>query len=461
MSNIMNISSPDAHPPLIEEAASKQRDGPRFRLTRRWVWRMLGLLALLAIVVLAALGPLPWQLLGQGMLLLVVAIGVLIALALLLIAGSIAAITRKRTAVRPWLERSLRMIIVLLILLVGVVSATLGSQWHASTSPILGANGQPVPGSIATMEQVTLNGSQQWITIRGKNIHNPVLLFLMGGPGAGGFPDNSMFLTPASLEDHFVVVNWDQPGTGKSSNAVSTTSLTPQRYVDDAYALTQLLRARFHQDKIYVLGSSWGTILGIKLVQQHPDLFYAYIGHGQMVNTTENDVMGYQFALTYAAQHHDNATLQTLRQNGPPPYTGPGMEWKYAAYLDVLNSSMGSTPLLLTLQLAGALTPEYGLLDKATYVPSFINVFSVLYPQLKDLDFTRSATRLDVPVYFLAGRADVNAMSSLTERYYNILQAPHKELIWFKSGHSMTDADASQFADVMVNQVLKQTWPGR
>lgn len=446
MSKIMN--------PAVLEAAPGKRTGHRFRLTRRWVWRGLGLFALVAMVVLAAFGPFPWQLLGQASLLLSVVVVVLLAL-------GVAAITQRRTRILPWVQRLVRLSLALLILLVGVCGAVIGSQWHASTPPILGANGQPLPGSVATMEQVTLNGSQQWITIRGKNVRNPVLLFLMGGPGAGGFPDNSMFLTPASLEDHFVVVNWDQPGTGKSSRAVPTALLTPQRYVDDAYALTEILRARFHQDKIYVLGSSWGTILGIKLVQQHPDLFYAYIGHGQMVNTTENDVMGYQFALKYAAERGDSGTVQTLRQNGPPPYAGTAMASKYAAYLDVLNSSMGMSPILLTLQLAAALTPEYGLLDKATYVPSFIEVFTAVYPQLKDLDFTRSAARLDVPVYFLAGRADVSAMSSLTERYYNVLRTPHKELIWFKSGHSMTDADVSQLADVVVNHVLKQTWSGQ
>jgi len=259
-----------------------------------------------------------------------------------------------------------------------------------------------------------------------------------------------------------VVVNWDQPNTGKSYSDVPPAQLTPQRYVSDAHALTQMLRTRFHQEKIYVLGDSWGTILGIKLVQHHPELFYAYIGNGQMVNTTENDIMGYQFALKYAAEHGDSATVQTLHQNGPPPYTGNGMASKYAAYLDVLNSYMGEPPILLTLQLASALTPEYGLLDKATYVRSFIDVFSVVYPQLRDLDFTTQANKLQVPVYFLEGRLDVSAMGSLAERYYNALQAPHKELIWFGSGHStVNDANANQFMDVMVNYVLKQTWPGR
>jgi pimeloyl-ACP methyl ester carboxylesterase len=457
MSNIMNSATPEASATLVPDAASIKRPHQPFRRTRRWVWRGLGLLALIGMVILAAFGPFPWQILGQATLLLSVVVVVLLTLGALLIMLGVTIFTRTRTRILPWTQRLVRLSLVLLILLVGMGGAVIGSQWHASTPPILSANGQPLPGSIATMEQVTLGDSQQWITIRGKNIHNPVLLFLMGGPGAGGFPDNSLLLTPSPLEDHFVVVNWDQPGTGKSSNAVPIAALTPQRYVSDAYALTQMLRARFHQDKIYVFGSSWGTILGIKLVQQHPDLFYAYIGQGQMVNTTENDIMGYQFALKFAAEQGDSATVETLRQNGPPPYTGDSMAWKYAAYLDVLNRYMGALPILQTLQLAAALTPEYGLLDKATYVRSFFDVFTVVYPQLQDLDFTTQANKLEVPVYFFEGRKDVSAMTSLVERYYHVLQAPHKELIWSNSGHS--SMDENQFMDVMLNHVLKQTWP--
>ncbi len=306
------------------------------------------------------------------------------------------------------------------------------------------------------MEQVTLNGSRQWVTIRGKNMHNPVLLFLMGGPGAGGFPDQG-FLAP--LEDHFVVVNWDQPGTGKSYGAMPTKALTPERFVADAHALTLYLRARFHQEKIYVLGSSWGSILGIWLVQRYPALFAAYVGHGQMVNTTENDRLGYQFALTYASQHNDTATVDTLRRNGPPPYAGDGMIWKYAAVFNVLQDAMGLPSLTLGIPLLPQLAPEYGLVDRVNYVRGFFETFATVYPQLRDLDFSQSAAKLDVPVYFLVGRADVNAMASLAERYYTVLQAPHKELIWFKSGHSFTDADTEQFVDVMVNHVLAQTRP--
>jgi len=331
------------------------------------------------------------------------------------------------------------------------------SQAYASTPPITDAQGKPIPNSIATLEKVNLNGSQQWITIRGKNVNNPVLLYLgMGGPGGGGFATRGLF---EPLEDHFVVVSWDEPGTGKSYNAVPISTLTPERFIADAHALTQMLRTRFHQDKIYVYGVSWTSILGIWLVQQYPDLFYAYIGNGQMVNTTENDMMGYQLALDYLTERGDTATAETLRRNGSPPYTGKGLVNKYLAYIDVLNDYMGAPRYALVVPIIPLFAPEYGLVDKMNHTRGLIESFEVVYPQLKDLDFTTQAAKLDVPVYLLVGRHDVNAMSSLVERYYSRLQAPHKELIWLEAGHGLNGENLGQFVDVMVNKVLAETYP--
>jgi len=99
---------------------------------------------------------------------------------------------------------------------------------------------------------------------------------------------------------------------------------------------------------------------------------------------------------------------------------------------------------------------EYGLVDRVNFARGLVDSFPVVYTQLRDLDFTTEAARLEVPVYFLVGRADVNAMASLVERYYNGLQAPHKELIWLASGHGAT---AAELADALVNKVLVQTQP--
>lgn len=154
------------------------------------------------------------------------------------------------------------------------------------------------------------------------------------------------------------------------------------------------------------------------------------------------------------------ATVNTLRRNGPPPYVGDGMIWKYVAYMNVLQSAMGEADYRLGVLLLPQFAPEYGMLDKVNYVRGLIETFTVLYYQLQGLDFTRSAARLPVPVYFFEGRKDVNAMTSLVEGYYHVLQAPHKELIWSTSGHGIAAADPRQVVDLMVNHVLKQTWPG-
>ena len=175
---------------------------------------------------------------------------------------------------------------------VGVLAVT-ASQAFAMTPPITDAAGKPLPGSIATLETVTLNDSQQWVSIRGQDVTKPVLLFLAGGPGGSQLATARYAL--GGLEEHFVVVNWEQPGAGKSFDAVDRSTMTPERYIEDAHALVMLLRERFGQEKVYVLGESWGSALGIMLVQRFPELFHAFIGTGQMVAFLENDRMCYDF----------------------------------------------------------------------------------------------------------------------------------------------------------------------
>jgi pimeloyl-ACP methyl ester carboxylesterase len=134
------------------------------------------------------------------------------------------------------------------------------SQALAFTPPITDANGDVIPGSIATLEKVDLNGSEQWVSIRGKDVNNPVLLFLAGGPGGSQLVTARRAL--GELEDYFVVVNWEQPGAGKSFDAVDRSTLSPERYVTDGIALVNHLRERFDEEKIYILGESWGSVVG-------------------------------------------------------------------------------------------------------------------------------------------------------------------------------------------------------
>ena len=349
---------------------------------------------------------------------------------------------------------------VVLVEVAGFVAITLlaifASQIFASTPPILDAQGQAIPNSIAVMEKVKLGGAEEWMTIRGKDSRNPVLLFLAGGPGGTQLVTARRALT--RLEDRFVVVNWDQPGAGKSFDAIDRSKLTPDRYVTDAHELVLNLRQRFGKEKIYVLGESWGSALGIMVVQRYPELFQAFIGTGQMVAFLENDRICYDFALRLAQERGDTNQVEKLKQQGPPPYYGKDVLWKSAAYLSETFDYMNKNPAIAnpgfnTLQdLAGS---EYGLYDKLNFVRGLLDTFGVVYPQLWDVDFRKQATRLEVPVYFLIGRHDVNAPPKLTEEYFNLLTAPRKELIWFEnSGHNPWMNETEKFVDTIVNKIL-------
>ncbi len=344
------------------------------------------------------------------------------------------------------------------ILVVSVI-AVVASQAFAQTPPITDAQGKPLPGSVATLERVTLNGSRQWISIRGRDASKPVLLFLAGGPGGSQLATARYAL--GGLEEHFVVVNWEQPGSGKSFDAVDRATITPERYIKDAHALVLQLRERFGQDKVYVLGESWGSALGVMLVQRYPELFHAFIGTGQMVAFLENDRMCYDFALDWAQERGDTKKVEALIRQGPPPYYGHDVAWQEAAFLMDTFNYMNANPAIAD---NGANTfrdlaaPEYGLYDKVSWFRGVLETLGVVYPQLWDVDFRTQATNLEVPVYFLIGRHDINAPTVLTKQYHALLDAPHKEIVWFEhSGHTPWVSESDRFVQVMADTVLAQT----
>ncbi|EFO79863.1 hypothetical protein OSCT_2238 [Oscillochloris trichoides DG-6] len=347
-----------------------------------------------------------------------------------------------------------------LVALIGVfvvgAASVIASQSFAMTPPILGTDGKPLSGSIATLETVTLNGSQQWISIRGKDTSKPVLLFLAGGPGGSQLAAARFAL--GGLEDYFVVVNWEQPGSGKSFDAVDRATLTPERYIEDAHALVAILKERFRQEKVYVLGESWGSALGIWLVQRYPEDFHAFIGTGQMVAFLENDLMCYEFALDWARQRGDSAKVEALTKQGPPPYYGSGMAWKEAAFLGDTFAYMNQNPAIRDNGFntwRDLAAPEYGLYDKVSWFRGVLQTLDVVYPQLWEVDFRQQATKLEVPIYFLIGRHDINAPTVFVEDYYAVLDAPHKQIVWFEhSGHTPWVSESDRFVETMVNTVL-------
>lgn len=403
------------------------------------------------------------ELVGLGALLLALAFALLVLLVTALITSVFAASKRTRMNVGPWLARLKGQALFAIGLLLAVGAIVLGSQWQAHTPTIRGPDGRVLGDSIASLERVRLGGVDQWLVIRGRNVNNPVLLFLSGGPG--GSELGRVLHFNQALEENFVVVVWEQRGCGKSYPSIYPKSaLTVDQYVSDIIELTNMLRTRFGEDKIYLMGHSWGTIIGVRAVQERPDLFHAYIGTGQMVNVRETDQTIYRMLLDHASESGDAAYTQELTDLGEPPYDGPN---PILQYKQVLGREYGifeepnikSEAYKREGDLMGqAFIPEYGWLDRVGFMLGAMDTFNVVFPQLQEFDFRVDALEFQMPVYFILGRHDVNATYWLAEEYFQMLRAPSKRLYIFEdSGHGMIWQEVDKFHNIMVEDVLAET----
>jgi pimeloyl-ACP methyl ester carboxylesterase len=263
-----------------------------------------------------------------------------------------------------------------------------------------------------------------------------------------------------ALEDDFVVVTLDQRGTGRSYDQLDpTATLTLDRAVADVVEVTDHLRDRFDEDKIYLVGQSWGTTLGVLVAQQRPDLFHAFVGAGQMVSQLATDTVYYRDTLAWARETGNQDLVQTLTTQGPPPYADA------RAYDPVLSAEHELYPYDHSENSEGAgqmgeniFVEEYSFMEKAHVFAGVLEVFAVLYPQLQDIDFREQVTSLEIPVYLAQGAHETPGRAAPAAEWFALLDAPGKELVVFDtSGHRPLWEQPEEFADLMTDRVLAET----
>jgi len=315
---------------------------------------------------------------------------------------------------------------------------------------------------IQSLEPVRIGGIDQWIEVRGQNVNNPILLFIHGGPGIAFIPLAGAFQNP--WEQYFTVVQWDQRGAGKTyasndKELLSRTMNLPQME-QDTLDVVNYLRNRFKRERIFVVGHSWGSVLGLWLAHEHPEFIYAYVGTGQVVNMQQNEEVGYHDALQQARKMHNEQAVKELESIAPYPVpiadftkTSTVRKWE-----GQLLGPPPSTPEFTDgkrIVLSLVSTPEYSLADDYGFIRGMSFSLNTLFTESMKVDLDKLGSDFREPVFFFEGRHDPFCPASPVWEYQQTIKSPQKEIILFEnSGHFPFFEEPQKFRDELVQRVL-------
>jgi pimeloyl-ACP methyl ester carboxylesterase len=318
------------------------------------------------------------------------------------------------------------------------------------------------PNGISSLEQLELGGMKQWIFIRSVDKKNPVLIFLHGGPGEPALGMSSSRKLDSELIKYFTVVHWDQRGAGKSYNKnISVESMTLNQLFEDLNDLIDFLRDRFNSQKVFIVGHSGGTIIGIRTAYKYPEKIYAYVGVAQIINDYEGERISYDFLVEKAKKSGDLKRLNAIKAIGLPPYDTHEKHFEKARYIGRNGGFIHGNVIK---QMVGIIfnyftSPEYSLLEgiRTLRGKGLHFTMNTMYDELKNLNFNEEIQSINIPIYFFAGKYDMITPSVLVEEFYKNLDAANgKKLIIFEnSAHFLIKEEKEKYEDLLINLVLR------
>jgi proline iminopeptidase len=314
-------------------------------------------------------------------------------------------------------------------------------------------------GGIDETLSVAIGGVKQRLDIRARDVECPILLFVHGGPGSPESPTS--WLYQGAWEEFFVVVQWDQRGCGRSlvqePGQADLDAITIERMIDDGEEVVDYLLKRFGRRKLFLVGHSWGTVIGVELAQRCPGKLLAYVGIGQVVDSIENESVSYAFAIRRAEETENSDALRELAAIAPYPPSGETFsvpdiltERKWVNHFGgMFHERRDATHL----DQAKTLSPDYSDEDLARAGLATASILRLL-PQL--LSFSvKAVTRLACPVFIFAGRFDHATPSQVAQAWFDKLEAPAKKLVWFeRSAHMVQYEEPGKVLLTLVNEIL-------
>lgn len=347
----------------------------------------------------------------------------------------------------------------ILLGLLGIILALIGSSlvyraWyqHQAAKALM----IRTPNGIDEAMFVPIGGIQQWITIRGQDRNNPVILMVHGGPGVtnGGF---AVSFVP--WEEDFTIVQWDQPGAGRTFAQTGRrfpSDITIESMVRDGIKVAEFLGTHLHKDKIILLGWSWGSVLGVHMAQARPDLFAAYVGTGQIVNMQAGEAIVYAHVLASARGMGNHRAIQELESIGPPPYktqTALGTERKWASVL------AGDKSPIVKIAEFTLLAPRTSLRDVWSSLFGIVasqNHFlgPTMEGEMMKVDLAASDRDFVIPIFVFQGAHDDFTPVQLAQEYVDGITAPQKHVVLIAdAGHDAIITKSGEFLELLVQRV--------
>lgn len=307
---------------------------------------------------------------------------------------------------------------------------------------------------------VQIGGIPQWITIKGEDRNNPVVLFLHGGPGDALSPyADSMY---AGWDKYFTLVQWDQRGAGRTfmkNGPSEEPTMALERMVQDGIEVAEFLTEHLRQKKIVILGGSWGSILGVYMAHARPELFYAYVGVAQMVNWQEDLSAGYRRVLEMAHAAGNQQAITALASIGPPPWHSVSKWPVYRKWERTYQAKLVTAPPAPT-----TISPEYvSPQERAQYAASddlsFMHFWGpTLTGPLTKIDLPAVGTTFAIPIFIIQGQEDLTASPELAKAYFDSMKAPRKQFYLVPgTGHDDSATSLALELKVLIEQVRPLT----
>lgn len=304
--------------------------------------------------------------------------------------------------------------------------------------------------TIAEKGYIEIGGVRQGYFIRSQNMSNPVILFLHGGPGSPELP----LITHTELEKHFTVCYPDQRGAGMSySPDIDSSTMNLQQMIEDTKEFAIYLQKRFGVNKIILIGHSWGSYLGVKVIEKHPELFSAFIGVGQVTNQVESEKLAYEYILNEATKLNDTKTIKALKNFDRESAGFPSKDYILKVRGNALNKygvGVERKVSMLSAALKVFYYRGYTFSEKMGYIRGMLpSIEHLFWGVLKD-NIMVSSIHFDTPFYIIQGRYDMQVSYSLANEYFGLVNAPKKKFFTFEnSAHSPNNEEPEKFANVV------------